>query len=81
MPIRLPIPIPHSKPASSATRRFALWPITVRLYLCDRFAWRSWFCWHGWETGADGPSRLVYGWTFHVGPLKIYFGDRRYGHG
>jgi hypothetical protein len=79
MNMRLPIPIPHaSRGLGSTTKRFEMWPIHVE-FASDKYTWRSWFTWHGWEVGADGLGKLVYGWTFHLGPLKIMFGDREYG--
>lgn len=36
-----------------------------------------WFDWHGWELGSDRLWRQVFGWTYHMGRLKVIFG----GHG
>lgn len=64
--------------------RWQLWP--VRLSFVTHFGARAWFRVHGWQTGSeltmDGTNargcvpgiRLVFGQTFHLGPLKILFG-------
>jgi hypothetical protein len=51
------------------------WPIKLNFSLNAR--WWSWFTWHGWEIGATGLERLWFGWTFHLGPIKVMFGSKK----
>ncbi len=60
------------------------WPIRLR--------WSSnhkgWFTTHGWQIGSERVPveqtsfgcmpgyRAVFGWTFHLGPLKVCFGRK-----
>lgn len=65
--------------------RVHIWPIA--LGWSEKLA-SKWFGVHGWETQADlVPDELTsfgmmpgyrqtFGWTFHLGRLKIYFGPR-----
>jgi hypothetical protein len=73
--MKLPNPRQHLCPESSTRRRFAWWPVSLEFVL-DKYTVLSWFTWHGWEIKADEVGQVVYGWTFHVGPLKVYFGER-----
>lgn len=45
------------------------WPIRIRIST-DTLAWRSWFTWHGIEA-----CRPYYWWVFHLGPIKVIFGE------
>lgn len=52
-------------------RSYSWWPI--------RFKWGAgmssqWFSWHGWELGLDHLWRTTFGWTYHLGRLKVIFG-------
>ena len=45
----------------------------------QRNSCRALICWHGWSIhGPIDPAatRKDYGWTLHIGALKIYFGRR-----
>lgn len=58
----------------------------IRLSWADPLS-ACWFKTHGWQVGCEACSlaetsfgcmpgwRRVYGWTFHLGRLKIKFGD------
>lgn len=57
------------------------WPIAkAYLWWPMRLRWgqrrsSSWFNWHGWEVGGlDRLWRRRFGWTFHLGRLKVMFG-------
>lgn len=54
-----------------AYKRYLYWPIFLR--------WGSrshkFITWHGWSVGYEGLEQKVFGWTLHVGPLKICFGS------
>lgn len=67
--------------------RWAWWPVSLRISW--RFGnWRQWFKTHGWQIGSErvDPAltsracmpgfRRVFGWTLHLGPLKVCFGRR-----
>lgn len=46
------------------------WP--VRFAWATRWGtWKEWFKWHGVEVGA-----YHFSWTYHLGPLKLIFGER-----
>ena len=63
--------------------RFQNWPI--RLKWGDKLS-SNWFGRHGWQTGFEvvpveqtsfgcmPGRRAVFGWTFHIGRLKVCFG-------
>jgi hypothetical protein len=46
------------------------WPIKLH-WVKDKLAWKNWFTWHGIEISA--PHHY---WVFHLGPLKVIFGER-----
>jgi hypothetical protein len=56
------------------------WPVANYYYRWPiRLKWSArpssqWFSWHGWEIGRDRLWRTCYGWTFHLGRLKVMFG-------
>lgn len=64
--------------------RLLMWPI--RLRWSDPRA-SNWFGAHGWQVGTERCAvtsfhcipgyRRVFGWTFHVGRLKVCFGTTR----
>ena len=60
---------------SGVTYRYVYWPIRIGLAWRWR-AWRTWFTWHGWELPPRRaePYVIAFGWTFHLGPLKVKFG-------
>ncbi len=60
------------------------WPVE-KIYLRwpIRLKWGAgmssqWFDWHGWELGTDRLWRRVFGWTYHLGRLKIIFGGTKH---
>lgn len=54
-----------------AEKRYFKWPIRLRWGARRSSAW---FTWHGIEHGPDRLWRVWYGWTFHLGRLKVLFG-------
>jgi len=60
--------------AWSAGSIYLWWPIRLRWSGPFPGQRSPWFTWHGFEVGAVGVERLVYGWTFHLGRLKVIFG-------
>jgi hypothetical protein len=50
---------------------YCRWPIRLKWGAGMSSAW---FSWHGWEIGTDRLWRRVFGWTFHLGRLKVIFG-------
>jgi hypothetical protein len=57
------------------TKRYLNWPVSLH-FQTRLGAWRSWFKTHGWQVGWDGIEQRVYGWTLHLGPLKVCFGSK-----
>ncbi len=53
-------------------KRYLYWPIFFRW---QRKASHKFFNWHGWQLGYEGLEQKVFGWTLHIGPLKICFGS------
>ena len=53
-------------------KRYLYWPIFFRW---QRKASRKFFNWHGWQLGYEGLEQKVFGWTLHVGAIKICFGS------
>lgn len=51
-------------------KRYLYWPIFLR--------WQrggsKWITWHGWQLGYEGLEQKVFGWTLHLGALKVCFG-------
>lgn len=56
------------------------WPVADYYYRWPiRLKWGArpssqWFSWHGWQLGSDRLWRRTFGWTFHLGRLKVMFG-------
>ena len=46
------------------------WPIRLA-WVFNWRAWSTWFTWHG----IQGSGRHYY-WVYHLGPLKLVFGER-----
>ena len=51
-------------------RKYLLWPI--RFSYSKEFPWTIFFQGHGWELESN-----KYGWTIHLGNLKVSFGSRK----
>ena len=61
--------------------RLQFWPVRLKWGVTT-----SWFSTHGWQTGSERVPvektsfgcmpgfRAVFGWTFHLGRLKVCFG-------
>ncbi len=58
---------------SKGNKRYLYWPIRIKVG-----GYWNWFKRHGWEVGADGVGLPVYGWTLHLGKLKICFGNEKF---
>lgn len=58
------------------SKRYIYWPINLawRKPLL-KGKWSPWFKTHGWQVGWDGIGMGVFGWTLHLGRLKIMFGS------
>lgn len=54
-----------------AYKRYLYWPIFLRWNKISH----KFITWHGWQLGYEGLEQKVFGWTLHVGPLKICFGS------
>jgi hypothetical protein len=54
---------------------YARWPIRLK-WGAPRSS--AWFTSHGWQLGTDHLWRRVFGWTFHLGRLKVCFGRSPY---
>lgn len=66
--------------------RVMMWPISLRW--STKNANSGWFKVHGWQVGAEHVDksqtsfgmvpgrRALYGWTFHLGRLKVLFGRK-----
>ena len=54
-----------------AYKRYLYWPIFLRWGLTSH----KLITWHGWSVGYEGMEQKVFGWTLHIGPLKICFGS------
>lgn len=55
-----------------AYKRYLYWPIYLRW---QRRAATKFITWHGWSVGYEAMEQKVFGWTLHIGPLKICFGS------
>lgn len=55
-----------------AYKRYLYWPIFLRW---QRKATHKFINWHGWQIGYEGLEQKVFGWTLHIGALKICFGS------
>lgn len=53
-------------------KRYLYWPIFLRW---QRKGSHKFITWHGWSVGYEGLEQKVFGWTLHVGALKICFGS------
>lgn len=59
------------------SKRYLFWPIKLKWAKPLRKDMRSlWFKKHGWQVGWDGMGMGVFGWTLHLGRLKICFGSK-----
>ena len=54
-----------------AYSRYLYWPVFLRW---QRKASHKLITWHGWQLGYEGLEQKVFGWTLHIGPLKVCFG-------
>lgn len=54
-----------------AYKRYLYWPIFLRWGMTSH----KFITWHGWQVGYEGLEQKVFGWTLHVGALKICFGS------
>lgn len=55
-----------------AYKRYLYWPVFLRW---NRLGSHKFITWHGWSVGYEGLEQKVFGWTLHIGPLKICFGS------
>ena len=55
-----------------AYKRYLYWPIFLRW---NRLGSHKFITWHGWSVGYEGLEQKVFGWTLHIGALKICFGS------
>jgi hypothetical protein len=55
-----------------AYKRYLYWPVFLRW---QRNGSHRFITWHGWSVGYEGLEQGVFGWTLHIGPLKICFGS------
>lgn len=53
--------------------RFLWWPIRLR-WTSPLYGRSAWFRWHGWEVESTGIEQHLFGWTMHLGWLKVLFG-------
>lgn len=61
----------HSWPIKKIYR---YWPI--RLIWSPYVFTGDWFSRHGWELGSNSRGQHIYGWTLHLGRLKVCFGPK-----
>lgn len=57
-------------------KRYLMWPIKLKWVKPLPNQNSKWFKKHGWQVGFDGFAMSVYGWTYHLGRLKICFGSK-----
>ena len=55
-----------------AYTRFLYWPIFLRW---QRGGAHKFITWHGWSIGYERLEQKVFGWTLHIGALKVCFGS------
>lgn len=55
-----------------AYKRYMYWPVAIRW---QRKASHKWINWHGWQIAYEGIEQKVFGWTLHLGALKVCFGS------
>ncbi|GIN22519.1 hypothetical protein J1TS3_36530 [Siminovitchia fordii] len=61
------------------SKRYLYWPIKIKWSKPISKSIRSkWFHKHGWQVGWDGFAMGVFGWTYHLGRLKICFGNENF---
>lgn len=53
-------------------KRYLYWPIAIHW---QRKASHKFINWHGWQLGYEKIQQRVFGWTLHIGALKICFGS------
>jgi len=58
------------------SKRYLWWPVRLRWVatILVKHRSRSWGWWHGWQVESLCLGQERYGWTFHLGRLKILFG-------
>jgi hypothetical protein len=63
------------------SKRYIYWPIRfkwVSKKVTGKYWKYNWFNRHGWQVGWDDIAMGVFGWTYHLGRLKICFGNENF---